>query len=308
MKFSDFELFWAEDANLPQNWSILEHRHNNYHLFYMASGEAVFRSAEQTIPAAESTCLLFPPNVMHEMVATNNSCHLMELKFSLSNDLVNKKLEGRFHVLPGNTFLETSVEYINRCWLSGDKENIRTISCFLEAILRYIIACEEKQKECPNAVFAASDRYNSLSRKVISYVNLNFKKQISLSTMADALKYNKCYLSDAFSSETGINITSYISFVRIMNAVEALYYNPSDIKTIAEYMGFHSVGYFNRKFKQLLGITPSALQAAFSDRRSGTEPIRKMAESVFSSQSDDIHESKQKLLDLVAMVKDRKMP
>jgi YesN/AraC family two-component response regulator len=65
------------------------------------------------------------------------------------------------------------------------------------------------------------------------------------------------YVSRVFKEKTGMNITDYISQVRISKAKELLLHSDLPIGAIAEKVGIHNRTTFLRTFKKVEGLSPN---------------------------------------------------
>lgn len=92
--------------------------------------------------------------------------------------------------------------------------------------------------------------------KVISYINLNYNKDIGLSDIADMFGMNMAYLSILFKDEVGISFVKYLTRLRIERAKEFLLegYKVTDV---SEMVGYTNCRYFCNIFKKEVGSTPS---------------------------------------------------
>lgn len=68
---------------------------------------------------------------------------------------------------------------------------------------------------------------------------------------------NSQYFCRYFKRLTGKTITTYPNEIRIDKAAELLVSSDEKIIEIAGACGFENIGYFNKRFKNLKGSTPS---------------------------------------------------
>lgn len=92
--------------------------------------------------------------------------------------------------------------------------------------------------------------------QAIEYINNNYKKTISLTSVAESLKVNATYLSRLFKQETKMNFTDYVATCRIDNAKSLLSGTNEKIKDIAMKCGFYEYRYFCKTFKKMVGESP----------------------------------------------------
>ncbi|NIK79457.1 two-component system response regulator YesN [Paenibacillus castaneae] len=93
---------------------------------------------------------------------------------------------------------------------------------------------------------------------IASFIEQHYQKELSLQDIAKRFFVSREYVSRKFKLEYGINITDYISGVRIDKA-KLLMVNPHlRIAKIAEMVGFHDEKYFSKVFKKQVGMSPKA--------------------------------------------------
>lgn len=103
----------------------------------------------------------------------------------------------------------------------------------------------------------------NLSKKGIvldtfEYVHKNYHRNLKLDDIAVALGYSPYYLSDVFSSYTGIKLFEYLNNYRMEQCLEQLSHTYDDLGEIALKNGFGSYRSFYNLFKKSYGMTPSA--------------------------------------------------
>ncbi len=107
--------------------------------------------------------------------------------------------------------------------------------------------------------FCEEKRSNNelMKERIISYLDSNYYKDISLETVADQVGLNPKYVSRFFKEQNGMNFINYLNSLRIDKAKEILTQNKDlKIKCIGEKVGFTSTNTFINTFKKYEGITP----------------------------------------------------
>jgi AraC-like DNA-binding protein len=97
------------------------------------------------------------------------------------------------------------------------------------------------------------------------YIAAEYRKPISTSVIARALRYNPDYLERVFSTEEGVSIVDAIHQKRISAARASLHHDVRrNINEIAYECGYLDAGYFRRVFKGLTGLTPREFRSLYA--------------------------------------------
>ena len=99
---------------------------------------------------------------------------------------------------------------------------------------------------------------NSMVIQVITYLEANYSKQITLEDVANHLHLSKEYLCAQFKHHTGTTIFSYLTKIRLGNAKVLFRQYPFEsVASIARRCGFDSPSYFGKLFLKETKVTPN---------------------------------------------------
>lgn len=101
-----------------------------------------------------------------------------------------------------------------------------------------------------------SNQYSGKVRYIKNYIDKHYSKDISLNDVADELGMNAIYLSQLFKRETGTTFSSYLTSVRIEQAIRLLKTGEYKIYEVSEMVGYQTVQYFSKVFKKETGKNP----------------------------------------------------
>ena len=108
---------------------------------------------------------------------------------------------------------------------------------------------------------AINKQENNETRYLIKKIKKTIREKcggnISLKSLADEFYLTSNYICLLFKKETGETFNTYLTKVRIKKAKELLEDPVLKIYEIAEKVGYSDSDYFTRKFKKLIGMTPS---------------------------------------------------
>ena len=116
--------------------------------------------------------------------------------------------------------------------------------------LRYLVKLENVFRNTQNG------SVEKAVQKAIRYMQDNYCRDLSLTSVAESIYLNPSYLSRIFKQYTGKNFTDFLTRVRINKAVEFLRDGRYKIYEIGERVGYHNSKYFIKQFKQITGFTP----------------------------------------------------
>ncbi len=94
--------------------------------------------------------------------------------------------------------------------------------------------------------------------KAKTFVCTHLNKDLSLGRVAKTVNLSAGYFSELFRQAAGMTFTDYVAGVRVERVKALLENRALRITEIAYDTGFKSLSQFNRVFKRLAGVSPSA--------------------------------------------------
>lgn len=123
--------------------------------------------------------------------------------------------------------------------------------------------CKERIKYITRGINnARENKINSLILKARDYIDLYYKKDITLEDVSREVNISPHYFSRLFKEETGKNFIEYLTLIRIQKAKELLEDGGFSVKEICYDIGYGDPNYFSRIFKKIVGITPTEYKDA----------------------------------------------
>ncbi len=90
------------------------------------------------------------------------------------------------------------------------------------------------------------------------YIDQAYRERHTLGSLAARAHLSRTYLCRGFKAYTGKRLFNYLMERRIQAAMVQLRSGNEKVLAVALNSGFHDLAYFNRKFKQIVGMTPTA--------------------------------------------------
>ena len=104
---------------------------------------------------------------------------------------------------------------------------------------------------------------SELISRIVDFVEKNYKSNVTLSMLSDALGYEYCYFSKIFSRLFSMTFNDYLNVYRFNEACSMLIKTDMPITDISFESGFQSIRSFNNTFKKLSGISPYAYRKSY---------------------------------------------
>ena len=172
------------------------------------------------------------------------------------------------------------VRQLRRCGLTGDLRSLQKAylaipvmaAAKLQAALRLLdhlaqlFAGALAQETMP-----ASLTQPSLAFQTSQFIRQHLGERLTTRQTAAAFHLSEAYFCRRFHRLTGMTFHAYLTQLRVERAKAALRATSARVNEIALALGFQSASHFNRAFKLMVGMTPSAFrgQRALSERDRG---------------------------------------
>ena len=224
------------------------HFHKNYELVYVLDGEVLLTLNGNRIMLKANDFALIFPNEFHAYHTPDNSYVWIGV---FSADFVGEfaRLTETKRAKTPVFACEPQIREFLRYYLITDK----TPDTFLLKSALYAV-CREFLQKVP--LYDAGKEKNFIY-DIISYMEHNFREEISLMTIAEAFGYEYHYLSRQFHHHFHMNFKQFLNIYRIDYAMDQLIHTDTSTTDIAHNSGFQTVRTFNRVFLTQTGMTPS---------------------------------------------------
>jgi AraC-like DNA-binding protein len=100
------------------------------------------------------------------------------------------------------------------------------------------------------------DKADDKTNLILSFLQTNYTKKIYLKDIADKACMHPNALCGYFKRETGKSIFDVLHEIRLKKACDLLLTTNDSIAMVGAEVGFYSQTLFNRKFKEICGMTP----------------------------------------------------
>lgn len=191
----------------------------------------------------KGTIIQFEKEFMYSTI--NNYPHFIKIK-----NLLQESQRGTYFARGRSQKLQLLLEKIPL------ENGLNQLMLFLE-ILKEMSETERRQ------TISTTDFVNEMIYdtaridKVISFLNKNYTRNISLEEIASFAAMNTSAFCRYFKSKTGKSFKNYILDMRIGFACKLLLMEDNSISQLSSECGFDTISHFNKTFKKNTGFVPS---------------------------------------------------
>jgi AraC-like DNA-binding protein len=131
------------------------------------------------------------------------------------------------------------------------------VQLLLEQLLIDIVRDSEPAVTRPRIASSVKQRAdNEMTERVIRYMEEHLCESLSFSAICVYSAQSATNLKTVFKTVTGMGVMEYYRYLKIERAKQMLREGSGNITQIADRLGYTSVHYFSRHFKQATGMTP----------------------------------------------------
>ena len=98
---------------------------------------------------------------------------------------------------------------------------------------------------------------NDFKTQCSSIINDQFTSPNAIQIICDYFHYNQSYMCEKFKRVFGRTMTDYINDLRLARSAYLLSVSTYSLREICDLIGFNSLSYFNKLFKEYYGISPA---------------------------------------------------
>jgi AraC-like DNA-binding protein len=243
------------------NWSKGRVLHE-YQLNYITQGEGIFESREGTIPVREGSVIILKPDAWHRyrpLKETGWTEHYIGFNGTVADTMVNASLLSELSVIHIG-FHENVINIFQELFnhVKSERPGYHQIcSGLVIHIMGQIISLKKNEDFNHNQL-------EKTIQKACLVIRDNLSSNMDIEKLAADLNINYSLFRKAFKNYTGLSPMQYHTSLRMKQAAYLLANTDLSIKEISFTLGFCSVFYFGKLFKEKMNMTPGAFRQRIS--------------------------------------------
>lgn len=265
----EYTVLWS--GKYYQHWENELHNHSYYQIISVLKGTGQICIGEELFPLSERSIYLIHPHVPHAILRQSPEDHpqLMDIKFSIQDGPLAQDVDRLPARLEEKLFSKFQY-YFDRI-LRESEENLpysydRICMYFGLALTTFLRSGESKgNTELPAPEENLPRQIGGVDMQFITqYIQQNYAAPISLEELAKVAIVSKSTLIQAFKLTFDTTPIKYINRIRLEKAKALLLNTDSSISEISEMVGFQSLHYFSRYFKNHEELSPVEYRQRYS--------------------------------------------
>ncbi len=252
MFFEDSHSFKREEFSIryhSNNFNFLSHIHRSFEFHIQVEGtmEVVVNTKKYMLKSGDAV-LVFPYQHHSGKVITEGKM----ISCFFSPDIVPEFYKA--HLLPSCNLMHYTMP-----------ENI--------SVENHLLCLAHAYDICGH--FDIGREYNEIPvspqddvlTRILLWADDNYSGECLLRNAVISAGYNYSYVSKLFKKKLGITFNQYVNLLRIQKSEDKLTSTSMNITEIAYECGYNSLRVFNRRFREILGMTPSEYRALYHEKK-----------------------------------------
>ena len=237
------------------NYTFEGEKHDYWELTFIDNGELETTVDGETYELDEMDFILYAPGQYHtQRTGNSKSCSYLTLLFEMDTPdpylLTNRVYHSHRDI---HSAMNNLIKISNNEMLYDGE----LMLCYLKELIIRILQYDFLESS-PIASTPTQQRFeNELLNEIIIYINDNIYEQLTIEEICMKFSISRSSLQTLFKNNLGVAPKHYISDIKLKKSKLLIKESVYTISEISSMLGFTSIHYFSRKFKQHFGITPS---------------------------------------------------
>lgn len=250
------------------------HFHQDVEIIYALEGKVNVKVESESFNLKKGDILLINANKRHSLKELEEE--LLFADFHINFSMLTEILKTNQVLFWCNTVVDKNESYgqlrkvldriLNRYYEREKEGELYLNSIYYEAV--YLLCSYFIVKADDSRLKDHNTPDGSRIFEIQNYVQANYQKQLSLNDLAKQLYLSNAYLSKYIKKRFGVSFLEYVNNIRLFHAMDEMLYSDKKITRIALDNGFPTTAAFNKVFKEVYHMTPSAYRSTLSSKPS----------------------------------------
>lgn len=258
--YMDYHVLGMEHAfQIPVHW------HDEIEIIYVLSGPFKVIIEGEEYESKKGDVFIVNPGELHFMGSDKKGAdyHTFVFPLELISFMSEDELSEKFfkplrngslkfeNVVDPKLITDNMLDILDNLILAYNTEGPAKYLQIRILLLQLFLLLQDESMLC-----MVDNEKNSLGRDILTLIQQNYTEDIKLSDIANELHMSEKYISRYFKQSFHINLSQYVSHLRITRAKHLLENTNLPITEVAYQSGFSEVSYFVRSFHKSVGLSP----------------------------------------------------
>lgn len=260
----------AGSYRFPSSYRYEPHRHVEYEINYISSGNCVMTFEEEYVPLKSGECIVITPYKHHGfLVDAGNGCKIEQAEMSIripermADVFPFGKDEFPYYKIRDCEDVVPLVEQVARFYRK-EKRNEYGAALLDFAVVQLMVALGYHTGKKENVLAGIR---NSKITGIMRYLKEHYNEDIKIEEVAEKWEISSRYVRKYFAEEIGMSCMDYLTVMRINKAKELLWETKKSVTDIAMETGYGTPQYFSRMFKKQVGMSPSEYRSSWKEEK-----------------------------------------
>jgi len=254
-----------QNSTLPR----IMHSHDDMlEILFIRSGSGEYIIDNIRYPIEKGDIIICNSNSLHaDVPASNNNlsfycCAIsnVQMEHLPKNHLINDNMYPIFKSDDNYSMIKNIMKLL---YLQVSSNNMSLAESSHNLMLSLILTTYNLTSKSTLLIDKNDSNQCQLCSEIKEYINLNFKEDITLNTISDAMHISPFYLSHIFKNCIGFSPMQYLLRRRLGDAQTLLIHSILSITEIGSKVGYGNPNYFNIIFSKKVGMSPSHYRKAY---------------------------------------------
>ncbi|WP_229750058.1 AraC family transcriptional regulator [Paenibacillus nasutitermitis] len=264
-----------------KNYVFNGEQHNFWEFLYVDKGEIEVLADGRKHLLKQGMIIFHKPNEFHEFYAAEGKApNVIVITFDCSSASMDRfadkviKLEDEERNLLAQMIKEGENAFIFpfRHPLERRGETVfgseQLLRCYLEIFLIRLLrrSTLPDSEKSPLSTSAREKSKDDQTKRVLRYMEEKIGDPLNINGICSELLISKTQLKSLFKQNTGYSVMEYFTKLKIERAKRYIREDSFNVTEISQRLGFSSVHYFSKAFKNATGMSPSEYARSVKSR------------------------------------------
>lgn len=237
------------------NYTFPGENHDYWELTFIDNGELATTVDDEPYELGEMDLILFSPGQYHTQ-KTGHSQSVSYLTILFDMEMADPYLITN-RVYHAHRDIHNALNEFIKVSNNDMMYNSELMLCYLKELIIRVLQYDFLNSS-PIASTPMQQRFeNELLNEIIIYINDTIYEQLTIEEICHKFSISRSSLQTLFKNNLNVAPKQYISDLKLKKSKLLIKESMYTISEIASMLGFTSIHYFSRKFKQQYGITPT---------------------------------------------------